>query len=162
MTFENLPPRQPSRTCFKDDARHKYLLACLAAAVPGEVRGLEYIHKKYGVSQTLDLYLQVFRSYLQVLPWKTVMQGSYPRRSERLRGEHGTTTPTNGCGTTQTDMANRHRRTWRGAFEQQSRWDTTFFSTRRLGLRFRTKRSVQLLNGSLASPRLLTLFQAPC
>lgn len=47
----------------------------LAVAVPGEVRGLSYIHKKYGVRRPKQMRL-AGADGLQVLPWKTVMQGA--------------------------------------------------------------------------------------
>ncbi len=58
--------------------RYGSILGGLAAGVPGELRGLEYLHKNYGVSimASAKLRTQAMRKSdlaMQLLPWRTVV-----------------------------------------------------------------------------------------
>jgi gamma-glutamyltranspeptidase/glutathione hydrolase len=44
----------------------------LASGVPGDLRGLEYLHNKYGVSGSNDTWLNILIDRLQILPWRAV------------------------------------------------------------------------------------------
>lgn len=60
----------------------------LAVAIPGEVRGLEYLHKKYCVSDVAALGARASLTdvLLQELPWKTLIEPSVEIAREGFEG----------------------------------------------------------------------------
>lgn len=61
----------------------------LAVAVPGDLKGLEYLHKKHGVGCThaLSPVLQIANSDFQLLPWRAVVNPAVYLARNGFNGE---------------------------------------------------------------------------
>ena len=69
IDFRETAPAASFEDMYKKDINLS-IFGGLAAGVPGEVRGLEYVHHKYGA-----------------LPWKEVMQGAIKIARDGFKGE---------------------------------------------------------------------------
>ena len=78
VDFRESAPASASEDMYDGD-KQPSIRGGLAVAVPSEVRGLEYIHKKYGVCQMSSTKVTAtsgLTNLNQTLPWKTVMAGA--------------------------------------------------------------------------------------
>lgn len=83
IDFRETAPAAASQNMFRKNPK-KSIFGGLAAGVPGEVKGLEYIHSKYGVS-LIGLGNEMVYSLprvFQVLPWADVVMPSSRLASE--------------------------------------------------------------------------------
>ena len=72
VDYRETAPAAASENMYKDNIIGS-VLGGLAVGVPGELKGLEYIHTKYGVS-TSDLPEMHMANTFQFLPWDTVVK----------------------------------------------------------------------------------------
>jgi gamma-glutamyltranspeptidase/glutathione hydrolase len=71
IDFRETAPAAAFKDMYKNHPEES-IWSGLASGVPGDVRGLEYLHKKYGVSRKY-IFPGPEAKMLKVLPWKAVV-----------------------------------------------------------------------------------------